>query len=53
MVEKIVTGYRPGVTADMRIVHRDRVYNITGVLADRDSGLEYLTLPCSEGANAG
>lgn len=50
---RITIRYREGVTADMRIVHRGKIYNITGVLADRDSGLEYLTLPVSEGTNAG
>ena len=25
-----------------------KVYNITGVLADKGSGREYLTLPCAE-----
>lgn len=50
---RITIRYREGVIAKMRVVHRGRVYNITGVLADRDSGLEYMTLPCSEGTNAG
>lgn len=42
-----------GVTAKMRAVHNGKVYNIQGVLPDIESGLEYLTLPCSEGANNG
>lgn len=50
---RIVIRYREGVDATMRIVHRGRFYNIQGVLADKDSGLEYLTLPVSEGVNAG
>jgi SPP1 family predicted phage head-tail adaptor len=37
-----------GVMPSMRIVHGERTYNIEGVLADRDSGAEYLTLPVSE-----
>lgn len=45
--------YREGIDATMRILYRGRVYNIQGVLADAKSGLEYLTLPCSEGANDG
>ena len=53
VMARVTIRYREGVTASMRIVHRDKIYNITGVLADRDSGLEYLTLPCSEGTNAG
>jgi len=35
----------------MRLYHaaKDQYYNIEGVLSDKDSGLEYITLPCSEG----
>lgn len=37
----------------MRITHRGKVYNIAGVLPDNMSGLEYITLPVSEGVNDG
>lgn len=40
------------VTAAHRIVHGVLVYNIEGVLWDKDSGLEYMTLPCSQGVNS-
>lgn len=50
---RITIRHRNGVTPSMRIIHRDKVYSITGVLADKESGLEYLTLPCTEGANEG
>lgn len=50
---RIVIRYRPGVDATMRIVFRGKTYNIEGVLPDKDSGLDYLTLPCSEGVNDG
>lgn len=50
---KIVIRYRSGVNASMRILHGGRVYNIAGSLADADSGLEYLTLPVTEGVNEG
>ena len=44
-----------GINASMRILHVSRgvsrIYNIEGVLADKDSGLEYLTLPFSEGVS--
>jgi SPP1 family predicted phage head-tail adaptor len=46
---RVVIRYRPGVTSAMRLLHRGKLYNIQGVLADVDSGLDYLTLPCSEG----
>lgn len=50
---RIVIRYRPDVDAAMRIMHRGKMYNIEGVLPDPVSGLEYLTLPCSEGVNDG
>ena len=45
---RIRVRYRPGITSAMRLLHDGKVYNITGVLADKDSGREYLTLPCAE-----
>lgn len=41
-----------------RLVHEslrrgDTFYDVRGVLEDRDSGEEYLTLPCSRGVNNG
>jgi SPP1 family predicted phage head-tail adaptor len=50
---RIVMRYRDDVRASMRILHRNRIYNISGVLPDQDSGREYLTLPVSEGVNDG
>jgi SPP1 family predicted phage head-tail adaptor len=50
---RIVIRYRPGLTAQMRILHGAKIYNPQGWLADPDSGLEYLTAPCSEGVNQG
>lgn len=50
---RIVIRRRPGIDATMRILHRDLIYNIHGVLTDPVSGLEYLTLPCSEGVSDG
>jgi len=50
---RITIRWRAGLTADMRIVHNGRVYNPQGWLADPDSGLEYLTAPCTEGLNEG
>ena len=45
--------YRDDIDASMRIVFRGKHYNIAGVLADADSGLDYLTLPLIEGLNDG
>lgn len=48
---RILIRRRDGIDATMRIIHRGLIYNIHGVLADPESGLEYLTLPCSEGVS--
>lgn len=45
---RVTVRYRPGVTPAMRLIHRGKTYNIVGVLEDKDSGREYMTLPCSE-----
>lgn len=39
----------PGITPQMRVVHRGKTYAILGVMPDPDSGLEYITAPVSEG----
>ena len=50
---RIVIRYLSGITASMRILHGSDVYNIEGVLTDKVSGREYLTLPVSAGVNEG
>lgn len=52
---QLVMRYRPGLQVDssMRVRKGSTIYNIEGVLPDRDSGREYLTLPYSEGVNDG
>jgi SPP1 family predicted phage head-tail adaptor len=50
---RIVIRYLAGVDATMRVIHRGDIYNIRGVLSDKVSGLEYLTLPCATGVNEG
>lgn len=50
---RIVIRYRDGLTANMRILHGSKIYNPQGWFADPDSGLEYLTAPCTEGVNDG
>lgn len=50
---RITVRHRPELTADMRIVHNGKIYNPQGWFADPDSGIEYLTAPCSEGVNQG
>lgn len=53
VTSRITVRYRDDITDKHRILFRGRIYNIHGVLADDKSGLEYLTLPCSQGVNDG
>jgi SPP1 family predicted phage head-tail adaptor len=50
---RIKIRYRSGLTAAMRIKHRDAIYNIEGILPDNESGLEWITIPVSSGVNDG
>lgn len=54
---QIVIRSRRGVKSSMRMLHRRlgdiSIYNIEGVLADKESGIEYMTLPVSTGVNEG
>lgn len=50
---RITIRFRTGITRQNRILFREEIYNIEGVLPDQKSGREYLTLPCSEGLNDG
>ncbi|HEJ6909085.1 TPA: phage head closure protein [Serratia marcescens] len=50
---RIKIRYRQDISAKHRILFRGNIFNIEGVLPDPDSGLEYLTLPCSEGTTNG
>lgn len=53
VMARITIRHRQGIEAKMRILHRGQVYNIEGVLSDKVSGFEYLTLPVSTGVNEG
>lgn len=50
---RVVIRHRSDINNKCRILFRDKILNIHGVQADQISGLEYLTLPCSEGLNDG
>ena len=50
---RIVMRYRPGVKPSMRVLHRERVYNIEAVVPDPRSGFDWITLQCSDGVNQG
>lgn len=53
---RVIIRFRDGLNAAMRLVHvrrdmSDVIYNPHGFLADKDSGLEYLTIPVSTGVS--
>lgn len=50
---RITIRYRDDVDPTMRVLHRNKTYNIHAVMPDDGSGLDHLTLMCSEGANDG
>lgn len=49
IVARIVVRWRDDITADMRISHGSTVYAIEGILPDKESGREYLTILVSSG----
>ncbi|MGO3214771.1 MAG: phage head closure protein [Halomonas sp.] len=53
LVMRFNAGERLGIDSTMRVRKGRYIYNIEGVLPDKDSGREYLTLPYSEGVNDG
>lgn len=53
VVGRIVIRRRSDITASMRGLYRGQIFNIQGVLPDSKSGLDYMTLPYSEGVNDG
>lgn len=48
---RVIIRYRDDIDPSCRLYHsaKAQYYNVEGVLADKESGLEYLTLMCSEG----
>ena len=48
-----ITMRKRDIRAADRILHRGQIFNVTGVLADPKSGLEYVPCPCTEGVNNG
>lgn len=41
------------ITPAWRVLHKNTIHNIHGVLPDKDTGLEYITLSTSSGVNNG
>lgn len=50
---RITIRYREDIQEKDRILFRGKIYSIEGILPDPDSGLDFLTLPCSEGVKDG
>jgi SPP1 family predicted phage head-tail adaptor len=55
---RITIRYIAGLTKDMRLVGKsgpyiDDVFNPAGFFNDAESGMEYITAPCSTGVNLG
>lgn len=48
---KVIIRYRNDIDFSMRLLHEYKgiYYNIEGILTDKESGLEYITIPVSEG----
>ena len=46
---RVTIRYRDDIKPNMRLYYaaKDKTFEIEGILSDKDSGLEYLTLPCS------
>ena len=53
IVARITLRHRDGLLPTMRLVHNGKIYNPAGFLPDPDSGLNYVTAPCSQGVNEG
>jgi SPP1 family predicted phage head-tail adaptor len=50
---RIKMRHRPGLLPSMRVVHRERLYNIEAIVPDPESGIGWVTLQCSDGVNEG
>lgn len=45
---RITIRYRSDITPDMRIVYKNELYDIRGLLEDKDSGMDYITIPVAK-----
>ena len=52
VVARIIVEFRE-IDPAWRIVHNGKIYNILGVLPDKDSGRDYITMPVSAGLTDG
>jgi SPP1 family predicted phage head-tail adaptor len=51
IVARFVVRWREGYTDKMRIRFRGAIYNIEGLQPDTETGMDYITIPCSSGAS--
>lgn len=50
---RITIWFRTDIRPSWRIVEGGTIYNIRGILPDKNTGREYLTLPCFSGVSDG
>jgi len=50
---RIKVRFNSKINSKMRVRHKDKLYNVHAALADNESGEEWMTLYCSEGATDG
>lgn len=53
MTGKFIARKRSDIDATCRGVHNQTLYQVEAVLPDPESGLEYMTMPFSQGVNDG
>ena len=53
VIANIKIRHLDNLDAAMRILWRGKIYDIHGVIVDNESGLEWMTIPVSEGVNLG
>lgn len=50
---RITVRYRPGFKPSMRATHRGVIFNVSAVIGDQGSGIEWITLLCTSGVDEG
>jgi len=53
IIARIVVRYRDDFVPSMRILYRDKIFNIEAILPDLKSGKQYLTMMVYSGLNEG
>lgn len=50
---RIIIRYRDLMLPNMRVLHKNNIYNIEAIIPDKETGNKYLTLICTSGVNEG